>query len=293
MSVASGGRTIFCEGKQSSLDYKLLSRVVEDISGDRCTIIPAGSKFTFSIFAQGYFFPDEVKGQRYIVFRDRDFDAKPTPAVKLLAMSNKLGNQSITLTYRACVENYLLDANLIDAYWKEKYQEKLENSSRWAHEDSPGVSRISAWMKTSAQNIQSYQAVRWALGDLLRMGIARNQLKTTWTGGSGVLPDSLDLQSCQNQAMEMIDQFRQVVEAVTPETFAESLKLYQQQFLQEDFWLQRLYLIWFHGKDLQKAMQRQEPHYISLAAFFEWAIAHLDITQHPDLMELKAKMQQL
>ncbi len=70
MSVVSGGRTIFCEGRQTSLDYRLLSRVVEGISGDKCTIIPAGSKFTFSIFAQGYFFPNEVRNQRYIVFRD-------------------------------------------------------------------------------------------------------------------------------------------------------------------------------------------------------------------------------
>jgi hypothetical protein len=68
MSVVSGGRMIFCEGRQSSLDYKLLSKLVEDISGDKCTIIPAGSKFTFSIFSQGYFFPDELKNQRFIVF---------------------------------------------------------------------------------------------------------------------------------------------------------------------------------------------------------------------------------
>lgn len=51
VSVVSGERTIFCEGKQISLDYELLSKVVEGIAGDKCTIIPAGGKFTFSIFA--------------------------------------------------------------------------------------------------------------------------------------------------------------------------------------------------------------------------------------------------
>jgi hypothetical protein len=91
VSVVSGGRTIFCEGKQSSLDYKLLSQIVDGISGDKPTIIPAGSKFTFSIFAQGYFHPNEVVSQRYIVFRDRDFDAKPTPSIELLSTQQQIG----------------------------------------------------------------------------------------------------------------------------------------------------------------------------------------------------------
>ncbi|EDZ95544.1 MAG: hypothetical protein P5702_01440 [Limnospira sp. PMC 1291.21] len=38
MSVISGGKTIFCEGKESSLDYRFLNRLVEDISGDRLLI---------------------------------------------------------------------------------------------------------------------------------------------------------------------------------------------------------------------------------------------------------------
>ena len=86
MSVVSSGKTIFCEGKQNSLDYKLLSRVVEDRQDT--TIIPAGSKFTVSIFAQGYFFPNETQSQRYIIFRDRDFDSKPTTNASLLQLDN-------------------------------------------------------------------------------------------------------------------------------------------------------------------------------------------------------------
>lgn len=294
MSVVSGEKTIFCEGRQSSLDYKLLNKVIEDIPGDKCTIIPAGSKFTFSIFAQGYFFPDEVARQRYIVFRDRDFDARPTSNITLISLGHKSGNQSITLTYRACIENYLLDANLINQYWKNKYQEKIDNpTSKWGHEDSPGITIIEEWIKSSAEELRFYQAVRWALGDLLRAGIAKEQLKTTWTSGSGILPELLDLQSCQNCAVELLNQFRQVLESVTVEKFAESLQEYQRCFSQEDFWFKKEYLIWFHGKDIQKAMQKKEPHYISLTSFFDWGIEHLDINQHPDLMELRTKMQQL
>jgi len=294
VSVVSGGRTIFCEGKQSSLDYELLSRLVEGISSDRCTIIPAGSKFTFSIFAQGYFFPNEVISQRYIVFRDRDFDVQPTSTIQLLQLGNRLGNRTIALTYRSCIENYLLDPDLIHTYWKAKYAEKLDNpTSTWAHGNSPGVEAISIWIESCAKNLQFYQAVRWALGDLLRMSTAREQLKTTWTGGSGKLPELLDLQSCQNQALELINQFRQAVDSVTPENFEASLNSYQQLFTQEDFWTQKQYLIWFHGKDLKKEMQRQQPNYISLSSFFDWAVTKLDITQHPDLVELRARIEQL
>ncbi len=63
MSVITGKKIIFCEGKQYSLDYILLNRLVDNIQGDP-TIVPAGSKFTFSIFAQGYFYPGEAYNQR-------------------------------------------------------------------------------------------------------------------------------------------------------------------------------------------------------------------------------------
>lgn len=230
--------------------------------------IPAGGKFTFSIFAQGYFFPNEVANQRYIVFRDRDFDAKPTKSIQLLELVNSRNKVLACLTYRACIENYLLDADLIHTYWKAKYTEKMENpTSRWAHEDSPEIETIAAWIETSARSLRFYQAVRWALGDLLSTSAAREQLKTTWTGGSGKLPGLLDLQSCKSQALELVDQFRQASESVTAENFEVSLNSYQQHFIQEDFWTQKHYLIWFHGKDVQKEMQRQEPKYISLSSF--------------------------
>ncbi|GAA6618386.1 hypothetical protein NUACC26_041970 [Scytonema sp. NUACC26] len=106
MSVVSG-KVIFCEGKQTSLDFRLLNRVVENLLIDKPTIVPSGSKFTFSVFTQGYFSRDRPINQRYIIFRDRDFDAKPTAHIGLIQ------SNSMFLTYRACVENYLLNAELI------------------------------------------------------------------------------------------------------------------------------------------------------------------------------------
>jgi hypothetical protein len=54
VSVVSS-KIIFCEGKEESLDSKLLERVLETLPAERPTIVPYGSKFSFSLFAQGYF----------------------------------------------------------------------------------------------------------------------------------------------------------------------------------------------------------------------------------------------
>lgn len=294
MSVISGKRTIFCEGKQEGFDYRLLDRILEDLSGERPTIVPGGSKFTFSVFARGYFFPNELGNQEYIVFRDRDFDLEPTFNTQLLELKNKRGKVSALLTHRTCVENYLLDSNLIDRYWRSKYTEKQENpTSKWGHGNSPGVEAIIAWIESSARSLKEYQAVRWALGDLLRLFATAQKLETTWTGGSGKLPSSLTLQECEIEAKNLIHRFAEAVAPVTQANFETSLLKYQQRFERADFWQNKDYLIWFHGKDLQKMMQRQEPRYISLDDFFDWVITQLDITQYPDLMELRKRIEQL
>ncbi|NEP09016.1 MAG: hypothetical protein F6K14_01950 [Symploca sp. SIO2C1] len=294
MTVVSGKKVVFCEGKQISLDYRLLNRVVENLGSDQPTIIPTGGKFTFSIFAEGYFFPNELEYQQYIFFRDRDFDTAPSEDTKLLPLVNARDKIFAFSTHRACVENYLLDAKLIHLYWSSKYIEKQENSSsKWGHKNSPGVENIAKWIETSAEKLQNYQAVRWALADLLQMSTARAQLKTTWTGGSGKLPSSLTQEDCQSRAIELICEFRKIVEMVTEESFEKSLDKYQNQFNQAEFWTNKQYLIWFHGKDLKKMMQKQELSYISLDKFFNWAITQLDITQHSDLMELRTRIDQL
>lgn len=281
MSVVSG-KIIFCEGKQTSLDFRLLNRVVENLLTNKPTIVPSGSKFTFSIFVQGYFSRDGATNQQYIIFRDRDFDAKPTANIELIQLN------SMFLTHRACVENYLFNADLIHNYWQTKYIEKQDNpTSKWGHGDSPGIEAISAWIEEAARSLQDYQTVRWALADLLQSSATRHQFKTTWTGGSGKLPSSLTLQDCQTEAEALINQFQQAVATVTLDRFEQSLAVYQQQFAQEEFWTQKQYLIWFHGKDIQKAMQQQKSQYISLNAFFDWALNQLDVNQYPDLIELQ------
>ncbi|GAB4283278.1 MAG: hypothetical protein Fur0025_13090 [Oscillatoriaceae cyanobacterium] len=282
---------VFCEGKQSSLDYKVLQLIWQRLTGDRPTIVPSGGKFAFANFAEGFFAASKIDNPRYIVLRDRDFDAPPSPDVRLIPGAN----QRIWMTHRACIENYLLEPELIHAYWQAKYKEKQENpTAKWGHGDSPGIEAISQWIESSATSIQSYQAVRWALGDLLQMTGARSQLKTTWTGGSGTLPDSLALEECKTAALQqIIEPFCRDVEAITGTRFESSLAQYLAQFAAPDFWHNKAYMIWFHGKDIQKQMQRENNKYIPLDKFFNNWVAQLDISLHLDLLELQSKLEQL
>ena len=300
MSVVSG-KFIFCEGKENSLDIRLLNRILERIPAERVTIVPSGGKFSFSVFISGYLSSTNLititnkrmpevsnSNKRYIVFRDRDFDQEPSSTIGLIRLRDYF------LTHRACVENYFLDADLIDSYWQEKYQEKQDNpGSKWGHSNSPGVEIISEWIKSAAKNLAAYQAVRWSLGNLSQNTAGRSQIKTTWTKNSGRLPESLVLEECRTEAIQLITQFKEAVDTITPEKFEENLAKYQEQFDQDEFWSQKQYLIWFHGKDIQKQMQIQEPQYISLSHFFNWAIANFEIDQHPDLIELQGIIEQL
>jgi hypothetical protein len=224
------------------------------------------------------------------------FDVSPTKDAQLLQLDTKSGNKNIFLTHKACIENYLIDADLIHKYWAEKYREKQDNPvSKWGHGDSPGVEAISEWIQASAEKIRDYQVVRWALSDLIRESNTNLRLKTTWTGGSGNLPDpeSLTIEDCSSQGIELIKQFKDSNKRVTEDDFKKSVGQYKALFSDSDFWSAKQYLNWFHGKDIQKAMQRENSQYISLEDFFEPAINKFDPTHFNDLMEFKEKIEKL
>jgi hypothetical protein len=307
-------KVIFCEGGSESLDFQLINnKVLENLSNE-ITIIPVGGKFNFSLFIQAYFSIDKNKNdennkkqnneknqkatKKYIIFRDRDFDIEPTSENKLLQI-DKLGNRAF-LSHRTCIENYLLDPELIHQYWITQYAEKLDNPTifRWGHKDSPGIDKIAQWIEEAAKNLQDYQAVRWALGNLCQLSASRKQLDTSWT--KDTIPDSLDLSDCKNQALSLINEFKNTVAEVTIDKFEENLNRYLQLFHQEEFWQQNQYLTWFNGKDIYKVMHKisqdkKRPYksYISMYDFSKWAINHIDINQYPDLIELQNKIELL
>jgi len=189
------------------------------------------------------------------------------------------------LTYRAAVENYLLDAALIDSYWTTL----SENARRWSHGDSPGASDIRSWMDEAARQLTSYQAARWALSSL-KPSDRWPELGTTWTEGSGYLPTSLAEDYCLAEAKKLVSEYTIETSNVSEESLLECYQRFSVRFAASEFVDCAEYLVWFHGKDLIKAMQRLRPNAISLQHFCGWAVEHVDWNQYADLRQLAAKV---
>jgi hypothetical protein len=191
------------------------------------------------------------------------------------------GDKPIFLSYRACVENYLLDPELIREYWDES-----STGPNWRHGASPSVNAIDEWLDAAARDIAHYQATRWALAGV-KPDARWPEVSTTWTKGSGHLPADLDADSCLDRARRLVDQYAAQTDTVSRERLETFFGQYDRQFSDEAFFGQKAYLVWFHGKDLQRAMGRLQPKWISLPSFFPWAVAHISEESFDDLVELK------
>jgi hypothetical protein len=280
MSVISQGKLLFCEGKPNSLDYAILSRLVNQ----SVTIIPAEGKQGLKAFAKGRLSSYSRQAPRYLIFRDRDFDASPPTSPQLIPLAS--GNQ-VVCTYRACIENYVLEAELLHQYWQDRAA-----TPKWQYGPSPTLEHLKNWIAAGAKSISDYQAVRWALASLMPKS-GWPKVETTWTEGSGKLPHSLQLDECKKKAEQLIVEFTNTANKLNSIQFKQALEKYLTQFRSPQFWQDQDYLVWFHGKDLKKAMQKNQPNWISLDKHCEWAATVVDYRQYPDLEELSKRVQSL
>ena len=277
MSVIGGDTMlVFCEGEPQSLDSRLLSSLLRG-RPPTPLIVPLGGKQGLRSFIRGrltgYSSPPP-----YVAFRDRDFDVEPPDEVGLISPQP---DRPIYLTYRAAIENYLLDATVIDRYWTGHSQD----APQWNHGNSPGAADIQSWMDDAARELSSYQAVRWALSSL-KPSHRWPELGTTWTNGSGDLPNSLAEGDCLAQAKNLVSNYGTETSNVSEASLLEGYQRFSAMFSASEFFDQAEYLIWFHGKDIKKAMQRLRPNSISLQHFFGWAVECVDWNQHADLCQL-------
>lgn len=279
MPVAVGSNTclLFCEGKPESLDIHVLQRLSP---GTTFEVVPASGKQGLRSFIDGYLGGKRHSG-RILAFRDRDFDAEPANTA---ALSRLPGSKDIYLSHRACIESYLLDPVLIRRYWEEKAA-----GPRWAHGLPPDVAQISRWIEDAARQIADYQAVRWALAKL-KPGERWPEVGTTWTKGSGELPGELGFDACMNAARALVAEYRRVGDGVHETSVEESARRFRETFASPTFWDSQAYLVWFHGKDLRKAIQKGPQVRISLKSFCDWAVDKVDLDACPDILELERLM---
>ncbi|MBM4423631.1 MAG: DUF4435 domain-containing protein [Chloroflexi bacterium] len=273
VTAASVG-LIFCEGKDDSYDSRLLDRLLES-SGPR--IVPIGGKFGFNAYIDGYLSSYSQKPP-FIAFRDRDFDLKPSAQPSLIRIP---GSKPIWATYRACVESYLIDTELIRDFWREK-----ANGPKWEFGLPPEAPAIEQALVNSAQQIAAYQAVRWALAGL-KPGNRWPEIKTTWLKSSGELPTSFAFDDCLSSARELVQTFLSEVGTVSIKKLEQTANQHLAVFSDSSFYENSLYLIWFHGKDLLRAFCENLSIQPLCKLYVTWAIDHFDINAHADLLALK------
>lgn len=283
MTITSPARLIiFCEGTPSSLDFAVLQHIRTPKAG---LIVPIGGKGGLQRFIDGYQRVHD-NPQRYIVFRDRDFDLRPPDDSALLTLPD--GPKHIFLSYRTCIENYLLDAALLDQYFI--YCQK--NALKWKFGPSPGLTQLNQWIKEAAQAITAYQATRWALATLKpKDGWIGFGFGSTWAKHSDELPDSVEEADCLSQVSSLLAAFHEKYRSITHETFQTNYSNYLLEFQQDDFWKKQKYRIFFSGKDMAKMMYKNHSDQMPpLDGFFKWGIEYTDWTTHPDFVTLATKL---
>jgi hypothetical protein len=279
--TAQANGFIFCEGKETSYDYRILDRLLSS-SGPH--IVPIGGKYSLNAFIEGFCSAYNSPLQ-YIAFRDRDFDIKPPDSPKLLAIR---GQKPVWTTYRACIESYLIDSRLFYEFWQSG-----SKGPEWKLGESPDQLVFQQIILESAREISAYQAVRWALADL-KPGDRWPEIRTTWLKGSGELPLSFAYSDCIAKARELVENYLNDTSQISIRKLEEKAIEYQECFSKEEFYLLGQHLIWFHGKDLLKAVCRK----LSLqfpfpcSSYTSWAVEQLDLTAYPDFSDLKQQCDQ-
>jgi len=255
--------TVYCEGVAGSHDYDIINKLATDLT---IRIEPIGSKKGAGSAIQVY----ErlvVKSDFYLFFRDRDFDE----AVPDTARLTKKGNYTF-FSHRTTIENYLFDIPAFFSFveangMSEKYQ--LRN-----HSD------VKKLFIKAAKNIKYYQASRHTLG-FLRTD--KTSFNTTWTEGSGILPEVLEDETCMNNGIAKILEAKTYTEIWDRDSFRDKYKEFLGFF--DDYFFDNLnFLIWFQGKDFATSLKKELIDF-PLKSYYNYAKSNFNFTKFPDLVE--------
>lgn len=254
---------VFVEG---DYDFRIMTRIVPS----NALVVLGAGKYGQKAFIHGYAEASGAAKSNVLVgFRDRDFD-QPIPQTPQLTVD---GN--IAFSYRRTIENYLLRPESFENYLADDHSKQFSMLSRQV---------ISEMMVIAAKEIKYYQAARQALGEVRR----RNLLETTWTKGSGNLPDYLDEGYCLSKAKELLQKYVDDAREIGSQNeFVQLYTGYCSSF-DDPFFAERRHEVWFQGKDMEKALQKQiqtiAPPF-PMKRLYDHAISNFDPTPFPDLME--------
>ncbi len=285
---------IFCEGGAESYDRKVLEKILRELPSYPIVplIIPAGGKTNLPNFMLGFLHRgsglQKKNNENAIGFRDRDFDA-PVPETPQLVIGN---NPKIYFSHRATIENYLLSPETLFRFVQEK-------------EIAIGISSIEdAGMvfQEEAEKLKYYSAARHSLGAVRQ----RINLGTTWTEGSGILPESLSQEDCLREAFRIVENVQNMAtsmpggaraligvsnedDILTSGRFEQVFNFFCGKF-DEQFFGSKQFMVWFHAKDLQKAISQREEFLacqFSFKNYYKFVLQNFDYGQFPDLVQFR------
>ncbi len=257
--------TIYCEGKKGSHDFDIIEKIIGVFP---VTIIPIGGKMGANAIIEFNESGKTVKSDYYCMFRDRDFDC-PVPASEQLTFDDK----KTYFSFRTTIENYLFDTDLFFNFVKaEKIQSKYGIVS---------VNDVKNVFIKAAKSIKDYQSVRHALGKM-RSGSA--SFNTTWTSGSGTLPEKLDIEVCKEKGWELISKAKNISNEWTEVLFLQYTKEFTKLF-DETFFDDLKFLIYFQGKDFAKSLKNILPDF-PIKKYYKFAKENFDFNKYLDLKEL-------
>jgi hypothetical protein len=251
--------TIYCEGQAGSHDYDLLVKVLDGLPYQIQPIGgKTGAKSAIQVYEKGV-----VKSDMKLFFRDRDFD-QPLPATECLTIDDY-----VCFSYKTTLENYLISLPTLIAF---------------LHKQGTSLTgkEIEDAFLAAAQSIQHHQAVRHVLGKL-RMPVG---FKANIVEKSGQLPTNLDRNYCRTEGIRVMLEGKQPTTRWTEAVFDEELAHFEGVFAMPAFYQQSLFLDWFQGKDLAKALSKAFSG-LSMDRYYEFAKDRFDYTQFADLVELR------
>jgi hypothetical protein len=254
---------VFVEG---DYDY----RIMVQIAPTGILVVRGAGKNGQRAFMQGYEKAQAATASRVLIgFRDRDFDR----AIPEKAGLDLVGN--IFFSHRRTIENYLLRPENFASYISATNSAKFQGLTEAVVHDL---------LIESAKELKFYQAARQSLGEVR----VSNDLGTTWTSGSGALPDHLGADDCLSSSLSLLTDYAQKAGLISDTARFHALYQDYCERFNDAFFEARLHEVWFQAKDVQKVLQKKItaiwPQF-SISRVYEHAISNFDPTPFPDLME--------
>jgi hypothetical protein len=284
MSVVTdpkNNRLVFCEGETNSPDVIFWSQILVKSRFSeakyRCQIIPMGGKQAAKNFAKGY--SVGTNESNWLILRDRDLDIESNPSL--------IRREKIIFTGKTCIESYFISPNLMQNFLE---TEKLVEQQK--------IDDHNKVLQDVVQSLSHYQATRWALQDMRSLianksdeeSLSRSggqfDLPNRWTKKDGTLPQHLNKEGCEEEAVKLCRKFKNIFEQVNLDYLHQRIEHYVLKFDAEDFQREK-YLDWFHGKDVM-SLWIQKYQNVGYDKYCKWAAYNVDWQkQFVDLVEIQ------